>query len=232
MPPYLDPVEPNVPKEIVEGYTEIGEYIADKMRKGGKQGITTASTYDAWTPARAYSHYHGGARILSETASARLATPVTIDPKNLSSRRGFDVNTVSKNYGPLWKGGRWGIGDIVDYMQTGAFHLLDHAAANREKWLNRFHKIGYDATRPRKDGELNAFVIEPQSFELTETLKRAGVEIEDSGEFSVGGKKFENDSTNRQTGSALRVFCSGNDGSSEISELAGTDPEIRFRLTM
>ncbi|NNE68010.1 MAG: hypothetical protein HKN33_15720 [Pyrinomonadaceae bacterium] len=190
VPPYLDPVEPNVPKEIVEGYTEIGEYIADKMRKSGKQGITTASTYDAWTPARAYSHYHGGARILSETASARLASPVTIDPKDLSSRRGFDVNKVSRNYGPLWKGGRWGIGDIVDYMQTGAFHLLDHAAANREKWLKRFHTIGYDATRPRKSGELNAFVIEPGSSRLVQALKRAGVEVEDADAFSVGNKRF------------------------------------------
>src|SRR5881227_1588952 len=29
LPPYMQPVEPNVPKQIVEGYTELGNYIAD-----------------------------------------------------------------------------------------------------------------------------------------------------------------------------------------------------------
>ena len=47
--------------------------MAAEMRAKGFEGITTNSTYDAWTPARAYSHYHGGVRILSETASARIA---------------------------------------------------------------------------------------------------------------------------------------------------------------
>ncbi|MEP6903274.1 MAG: M14 family zinc carboxypeptidase, partial [Actinomycetota bacterium] len=78
LPPYLQPVEPNVPKELVEGYTELGNYIAKDLRGKGFAGITTDSTYDAWTPARAYSHYHGGVRILSETASCKLATPITV----------------------------------------------------------------------------------------------------------------------------------------------------------
>ena len=64
LPPYMQPVEPNVPKQIVEGYTELGNYIAKEMRAAGFKGITTDSTYDAWSPSRAYSHYHGGVRIL------------------------------------------------------------------------------------------------------------------------------------------------------------------------
>ena len=75
LPPYMQPVEPNVPQQIVAGYTELGNWMANELRAQGFQGITTNSTYDAWTPARAYSHYHGGVRILSETASARIATP-------------------------------------------------------------------------------------------------------------------------------------------------------------
>ena len=59
----MPPVEPNVPKPIVQGYTELGNWMAGEMRAKGFQGITTNSTYDAWTPARAYSHYHGGVRI-------------------------------------------------------------------------------------------------------------------------------------------------------------------------
>ena len=73
LPPYMAPVEPNVPKPLVQGYTELGNWMAGEMRAKGFQGITTNSTYDAWTPARAYSHYHGGVRMLSETASAKIA---------------------------------------------------------------------------------------------------------------------------------------------------------------
>ncbi len=71
LPPYKEPVEPNVPKEFVEGYTELGNFMAKDLREKGFEGITTNTTYDAWTPARAYSHYHGGVRILSETASGK-----------------------------------------------------------------------------------------------------------------------------------------------------------------
>ena len=53
LPPYMQPVEPNVPQQIVEGYTELGNYMAKTLRDKGYQGITTNSTYDAWTPARA-----------------------------------------------------------------------------------------------------------------------------------------------------------------------------------
>ena len=186
VPPYLNPVEPNVPKEIIEGYTEIGNYIADSMRIDGFEGITTGSTYDAWTPARAYSHYHGGARILSETASANLASPITVEYKKMTSRRGFDVFKESPNYSPLWKGGKWGMRDITKNMSTGAFYLLKHATEKRQKWLRRFYKIGKDATRPRRKNELWGYVLPVSSSDtfseenrkrshLIRVLERAGL---------------------------------------------------------
>ena len=50
LPPYMQPVEPNVPKQIVAGYTELGNYMAREMRAASFSGITTNSTYDAWSP--------------------------------------------------------------------------------------------------------------------------------------------------------------------------------------
>ncbi|HMO79293.1 MAG TPA: M14 family zinc carboxypeptidase [Pyrinomonadaceae bacterium] len=183
LPPYMPPVEPNVPKQIVEGFTELGTYIANDLRKKGFQGITTGTTYDAWTPARAYSHYHGGVRILSETASARLATPVTVKAEELRGGRGVNPHKDDANNGPAWKGGEWKLRNITDYMTATAFSLLDHAADNREKWLSRFYEIGKEAVRPRKDGELRAFVLPPlptkegelRRMNFIGLLSRAGV---------------------------------------------------------
>ncbi len=209
LPPYMQPVEPNVPKQIVEGYTELGNYMAKTLRDAGYQGITTNSSYDAWTPARAYSHYHGGVRILSETASAKLATPITVKFEDLRGSQGYDAKKESPNFGPVWKGGEWKLRNITDYMTTAAFSLLNHAADNRERWLSRFYEIGKEAVRPRKAGELFGFIlpfpkntaadntnetIAPEGYfrreEVIEILERAGVEAQIVKDFRFKGAEY------------------------------------------
>ncbi len=180
LPPYEPPVEPNVPKEIIEGYTELGNFMAKDLREKGLQGITTDTTYDAWTPARAYSHYHGGVRILSETASARLATPIEIKFDDLRGGRGFDAKKESDKFAPVWKGGEWKLRDITNYMTTGAFSLLKHSSENRETWLKRFYAIGKEAVRERKKGEIFGYIISSEKLInlrlLDKILNRGGVE--------------------------------------------------------
>src|SRR5881397_69256 len=108
----------------------------------GKTGISINSTYDAWTPARAYQHYHGAVRILSETASADLASPVDIPFDRLEARsRGYNPRERSWNFTNPWRGGRWTIRDIVSYQTEGAYALLVHAAKQREHWLANFLTI-------------------------------------------------------------------------------------------
>lgn len=208
LPPYMQPVEPNVPTQIVEGYTELGNYMAKSLRDLGYQGITTNSTYDAWTPSRAYSHYHGGVRILSETASVRIASPITVKWEDLRvpSDDGYDPKAESGNFGPVWKGGEWKLRNITDYMTTAAFTLLRHAADNREKWLKRFYEIGKEAVRPRKNGELFAYVVPAaveengeahsqlsataRSAAMLSMLDRAGVEMDQPENLVIKGLKY------------------------------------------
>ncbi|HKY27054.1 MAG TPA: M14 family zinc carboxypeptidase [Pyrinomonadaceae bacterium] len=189
LPPYMPPVEPNVPKQLVEAYTELGNWMANEMRKAGFVGITTGTTYDAWTPARAYSHYHAGVRMLSETASARIATPITVKFEELRTREGYNPQKESEKFGPVWRGGEWRLKDITNYMTTAAFTLLKHAAQNREMWLTRFYEVGKQAVRPPAKGEVRGFIIPVQSrrgfivpksheFTLISVLQRAGVEVD------------------------------------------------------
>jgi hypothetical protein len=213
LPPYMLPVEPNVPREIIEGYTELGNFMAAELRRTGFQAVTTDSTYDAWTPARAFSHYHGGVRILSETASARLATPMTIKFDDLRGAEGYDARKESANFSPVWKGGEWKMRDITNYMTSAAFSLLKHAAENREAWLKRFYALGKEAVRPRRNGELFAYIFKPaeekikdketlhmlasqhldadsRRTKLLDILERAGVEIEAPNAFQIDGVRY------------------------------------------
>ncbi|MDX6710810.1 MAG: hypothetical protein QOH96_1826 [Blastocatellia bacterium] len=179
LPPYMQPVEPNVPKQIVQGYTELGNYIAAGMRAAGFQGVTTDSTYDAWSPSRAYSHYHGGVRILSETASAKLASPINIKFDELRPGLGYDPRKEAKNFGPVWQGGEWHLRNITETMTSGAFLLLNHAAEHRSEWLQRFYEIGREAVRPRAKGKLSALLVDRDSDgKVAAILTRAGVKIE------------------------------------------------------
>ncbi len=181
LPPYVQPVEPNVPKQIVEGYTELGREMAAEMRRENFKGIVTDAIFDAWTPARAYSHYHGGVRILSETASAKIATPVNVNLEELRSGRGYDARKTSANFPDLWPGGEWRLRDVTNYMTTAAFALMKHAAQNRARWLTRFYEIGKEAVRPPRKGELWGYeLLLPSSGNyllLQHALYKGGVEF-------------------------------------------------------
>jgi hypothetical protein len=195
LPPYMAPVEPNVPKQIIAGYTQLGNWMAGELRAKGFQGITTNSTYDAWTPARAYSHYHAGVRMLSETASAKIASPLTLKFNELNSREGYSPQQESANFGPVWRGGEWHLRDITNYMTTAAFLLLRHSAENRVQWLQRFYSIGKEAVRPRRPGELFGYLIEPSANtpEVVDILRRGGVEIgvpKEGTQFKLGKRTF------------------------------------------
>ena len=140
-PPYIDPVEPNVDPALVTAVNQLGSYMAADLTARGMEGVVINAIYDAFTPARAYQHYHGGARILSETASARLGSPVDVPRENVRGGRAYDAAQASSNYPLPWKGGPWTLGDIVDYQEAGALALLRNAAKNRRYWLENFYRV-------------------------------------------------------------------------------------------
>lgn len=140
-PPYIDPVEHNVDPALVSALNQLGAFMAAEVTASGMPGAVVAAIYDAFTPARAYQHYHAGVRILSETASARLASPLDVPAERVRGGREYDAATASWKYPMPWEGGTWTIGDIVDYMETGAVALLSNAARNRHFWVENFYNI-------------------------------------------------------------------------------------------
>jgi hypothetical protein len=195
LPPYLDPVEPNVDPLIVNGTNTLGTAIAWALAGEGRTGISINAIYDAWSPARAYGHYHGAPRILSEAASADLATPVQIPFDRLEANaRGFNPHERSWNFTTPWPGGRWSLRDIVGYQTDVSFALLDHAARYRDQWLENFLAIEWHAVRGWR-GWPYAYVIPRQQdtialATLLGLLVRGDVEIRVAQQaFSVGNQR-------------------------------------------
>ena len=142
IPPYMDPIEPNIDPVLTASTNSLGMDMTWRMIAEGKTGIATNASYDQWSPARQYSYYHRGARILTETASARLATAVDLPFNQLGNGVGYNAQTVSWNFPVLWPGGHWSYGDIVDYQVTASWALLASAARDRKAWLESYAALG------------------------------------------------------------------------------------------
>ena len=187
IPPYMDPVEPNIDPILTASTNALGMAMAWRMTAEGKTGIATNASYDQWSPARQYSLNHRGARILTETASARLATSIDIPFDRLGTGRGYDAKVASWNFPSVWPGGRWGIGDIVSYQTSATWALLVQAARDRGAWLESYATLGeraLAANHPWTVSDVPAMYVIPKAqrdtaalTRLLWTLQHGGVEV-------------------------------------------------------
>ena len=181
LPPLLDPIGPHVDPVIQSEMAALGAHMAAQLISEGKGGVAVNMVYDSYSPSRSYPHYHGGLRILSEAASARIATPIDIPVASLRDDRGEQPKVKSWRHPLPWSGGRWSLRDIVDYDLSATLACLDHSARNREWWVrNAFETL---ERRVSSQFEPFAFVIphrqhDPSAMkELLELLDFAEVEI-------------------------------------------------------
>ncbi len=204
VPPFIDPYEQNVDPILQAEIVDLGGFMFSRLVGAGKKGVVTQAIYDAFTPARAYQHYHAGVRILSESASVRIATPVEISFDQLGPGRNYDARTPSWNFPEPWKGGSWHLRDIVDYQKIALKACLLHAARNREIWLTNFHRVGERALERESP---YAFVIPAADlqrdtqglFDLLNVLETGLVEIDRAtAPFRVSGLKDVSPPWNQQ----------------------------------
>ena len=201
IPPYMDPVEPNIDPILTAATNGLGMAIVWRMTNQGFTGIASNAAYDQWSPARQYSLYHRGARLLTETASAHLASPIDIPFDDLRPARGYDPKTVTWNFPALWPGGHWTYGDIVRYQTAASWALFLDAAQDRRAWLE-----GYATQADRALGNLPAWghtawpsaIVIPKTQPDTQALKRmiwtlqhGQVEVREStAPITVDGKSY------------------------------------------
>ena len=175
IPPYMDPVEPNIDPVLTVSTNALGMAMGWRMVAEGKTGVATNASYDQWSPARQYSLNHHGVRILTETASARLASPIDIPAEGLGTARGYDARVSSWNFPAKWPGGRWTIGDIVAYQSSASMAMLASVARDRRQWLESYTAVADRALAPDHPWTTtevpDAFVI-PKVQRDTQALQR------------------------------------------------------------
>ena len=175
LPPYMDPLDPNIDPILTAGTNAMGMAIGWRMIGEGKTGIAYNAAYDEWSPARQYSLYHRGVRILTETASAALATPIDIPFNSLGAARGYEAKTVTWNFPALWPGGHWSYGDIVAYQVSASWAMLSQAARDRRVWLESYAALGdraLAADHPWTHDSVPAAFVIPRAQRDTQAVQR------------------------------------------------------------
>lgn len=184
LPPFVDPVGPNVDPILQSELAVLGTSMAAELTAQGKAGVAVNVVYDAYSPNRTYQHYHAGIRLLSEAASVRIATPVELHRTQLSSDRGETPTEKSWNHPMPWKAGPWRLRDIVDYDFSAVMACLNNAARNRDTWIRNFYKVG-KAALTSNQGPFAYLIPEQQrdahaTAELLSIMEMGLVEIQEA----------------------------------------------------
>lgn len=162
IPPYAEPIRPHGDPLVWREMSWYGAHMAYKEEEAGLSGVLNMAQYSGWghfgfhwiTP------FHNIAGMLTESASARLATPLFIHPDQLKGdTRGLPEYEAQTTFPNPWPGGWWRLRDIMDRQKVSAWALLDLAARNRETVLWNAYLKARRQTERGAEGKPSAYVI-------------------------------------------------------------------------
>jgi hypothetical protein len=108
LPPYAEPVRPSADPIVWRELGWYGGYMATKEEEYGMQGVINDAVYSGWGHMGFHwiTPFHNIAGMLTESANASLATPVTVTPQQLTgSTRNLLTYKEQTNFPNPWPGG-------------------------------------------------------------------------------------------------------------------------------
>ncbi|MFN0167231.1 MAG: M14 metallopeptidase family protein [Bryobacteraceae bacterium] len=198
VPPYAEPLNPNIPAAVMEGIHRIGSAMKERFALENKPGVLSYHGFDGWwngglrsTPA--FHNMHG---ILTETAGNQYAEPREYDAAKFERlfTNGIPSREPSIFYQRPWMGGRWTLRDSIEYMLTADFAILDTAANDRRNFLLKAYRLAVAAAESSKP---YAYVVSRQQWDrsaapdMLERLAFAGIEVKRAqAEFRAQGRTY------------------------------------------
>lgn len=184
VPPFADPIAPNVHPFVWRMTSHMGTLMALRLEEQGKTGVVSAWMFDA--------NWIGGTRntgwwknvfgVLTETASAALATPVQVDESELhGGGKGLVEYRAQVNFPNPWRGGTWGLVDAVSYQLTLMRAFVEFAAVERDALLRDVSSMAAEAISRGEREAPRAYLVPPEGdpgrrAHLVELLVAAGLE--------------------------------------------------------
>jgi len=189
-PPYAEPVRPLADPLVWREMEWYGGEMAAKAEEAGLSGVMNNGQYSGWghfgfhwiTP------FHNITGMLTESASARVASPLYIDPSQLAggARNLENPRDPQMNFPNPWPGGWWTLRGIVERQKVGAWALLDCIARNAETIVWNTYLKASRQTERGAAGKPAAYAISAAQHDpltrdkLINVLLRQGIEVQRS----------------------------------------------------
>ncbi len=187
VPPNVDPIDANYDPLIWRTAGLLGSAMALELQRDGRSGVVSNAMYDYYWPGYEDSAPlgHNVVCLLTEVATAKVATPVSIPAAELrGGQKGLPDYRPQINFPDPWPGGDWTLRHIVEYDLTAVRGLLHAVSAYRETIVQNFYDMGRRAVEAGRRGGPFAFLILPEqrdalaTAKLEELLIQGGVEVQ------------------------------------------------------
>ncbi len=185
-PPNYDPIDPNYDPLIWREAGLLGSAMTFELQRDHHTGVLSNGMYDYYWPGYEDSVPlgHNTICLLTEVASVRIASPITLAPADLrAGQKGLPEYKAQINFPEPWPGGRWRLRDIVDYDLSAVHGLLHAVASYRQDLVENFYEMGRRAVDAGAKGGPFAFLITPDQRDgtavakLEELLVQGSVEV-------------------------------------------------------
>ena len=138
-PPYAEPVDADIHPLVWREVNRMGADMSLRLEQANKSGVIYGYAFDAYWPGgtKNTAWFKNISGLLTEVASVKLATPVYVDPSELSGggRKGLVEYEPQTNFPNPWPGGWWRLRDIMDYERIASDAILESSADLRRDLL-------------------------------------------------------------------------------------------------
>lgn len=189
--PYCEPIHPHADPLIWREINWYGAHMVYKLEEAGHQGVISGAMFPAWYHMGFHwlGNYHNIASLLTETARAKLATPLYVHPHQLRGEDGNTLHTLphykpQTNFPNPWPGGWWRLRDMVDQQRVAATGIMDIAARCRETVLRNAAQKALHQTQRGLEDDSAGFFIRPDQHDpqvvagLVNALLRQGIDVQ------------------------------------------------------
>lgn len=186
VPPFFDPVNPNVDPLIHQSLLIVGGHMATELQEQGKTGVVFQAIFDNWWAGgnRTTPYRHNIVGILTESASAKMASPIFQDYRDLQGGgRGFPEYAPAVNFAEPWPGGWWRLRDIVEYQKSACLSLFTLGARYRDHFVKNHLMLSEKALRLGQTEPPFAWLVPPNQRDpgatatMLETLRLGGIRV-------------------------------------------------------